>query len=268
VLSGEPAAKIYLTPQRKIKLCESPHEVELFVLGPLDKTSMDYRSKVSNIYKFFRYTNPEKTEIEIDEDWDPTAANHNYASSIFLIKFGDTKILLPGDAEIPSWNEILADQYCSPSLIGCLKTNILKVAHHGSKNGYVNGLYTHCFSGSTGVAVLTGYNRGEKDKRLPTKEGVEALPISVNVLTTCRSLAEETTGLAWEEPLSDYLPPSSIASLKYNLKDELPNVIKEIPKNNFSGLIEDNFRISLYFNNKGKEIRRQMGIETGILKRT
>lgn len=268
--------KIYLTPQRKIKLCDSP-EVDLFVLGPLDSIRSKYRQNISSLHGLFRYTNPGKTEFEVSDKWDPKKHNHNYASPIFLIKYGDTRILLTGDAEDESWDEMLNDNVCKPPIKDSLAINLIKISHHGSKNSYIDSLYHNCFCDSKGLAIITGWYNG--DKMLPSAEGVDAIPETIEVLTTCRELAKKSSGKNWVVPKPELelepeisLSPSLIADMDEDIfLGESPKEVEKLQRQNADelSLREDDYRVSFFFDNKGNEnkSKRYCGIETGILER-
>lgn len=55
--------------------------------------------------------------------------NLNNSSVIALLDFKDFEIMLPGDAEVEEWEDILNTDF------GSDKIEVLKTAHHGSRNG-------------------------------------------------------------------------------------------------------------------------------------
>lgn len=63
--------------------------------------------------------------------------NHSVAT---ILSYAQSKILIPGDNESPSWNELLA----TPGFIASIKgTDILLAAHHGRDAGYSSELFKH-----------------------------------------------------------------------------------------------------------------------------
>lgn len=67
-------------------------------------------------------------------------SNLNNHSIVTVIEYGAVKILLPGDNEPPSWNELLADPQFVTATGG---TNILLAPHHGRESGYSKELFDH-----------------------------------------------------------------------------------------------------------------------------
>jgi len=67
-------------------------------------------------------------------------SNLNNHSLVTIITYGAVKILLPGDNEPPSWNELLLN----PEFVKALKgVNILLAPHHGRESGYSPELFNH-----------------------------------------------------------------------------------------------------------------------------
>lgn len=67
------------------------------------------------------------TALEVLAPELPWLEGVNNASIVFRLAFGGRRFLFSGDAEIPSWERILAR--------GEVKADVLKVSHHGSRNG-------------------------------------------------------------------------------------------------------------------------------------
>lgn len=56
---------------------------------------------------------------------------YNNCSYVLRLDYGGRRVILPGDAEKPAWDNIEAD--CDPADLAC---DILKAAHHGRESGY------------------------------------------------------------------------------------------------------------------------------------
>lgn len=91
-------------------------------------------------------------------------SSHNLASSAFLVEFGRTRVLLGGDVETAGWREVI-------DKIGArrLAVHAVKVSHHGSTNGYCEGLWGHFSAEGAPRAVVTAY----ASHSLPRKEALD-----------------------------------------------------------------------------------------------
>ena len=64
--------------------------------------------------------------------------NLNNHSIVTVISYADSKIIIPGDNEPPSWNELLE----LPSFVSAIKgTDILLAPHHGRQSGFSGALF-------------------------------------------------------------------------------------------------------------------------------
>ena len=79
------------------------------------------------------------------------SADHNRASGAILLVYGETRICLMADAEAPLWRDWLES---APSDL-LRPVHFLKVAHHGSANGYLDTLYDRLSTPEQTVAVVT-----------------------------------------------------------------------------------------------------------------
>ena len=91
----------------------------------------------------------------------------NLCSCGMLIQYGATRILLGGDIEREGWKDLVTQRpYLATGL------NLVKVAHHGSPNGYCDGLWElHQKNVDITYKVLTPYKRFD----LPKKSTIEHL---------------------------------------------------------------------------------------------
>lgn len=70
----------------------------------------------------------------------PEFADTNNLSLVVFIKFGNFKILFPGDMERRGWLALLKDPAFRAELVG---TKILVASHHGRENGYCEQIFEH-----------------------------------------------------------------------------------------------------------------------------
>jgi competence protein ComEC len=66
--------------------------------------------------------------------------NLNNHSHVTIISYAGSKIIIPGDNESPSWNELLENPAFLQAING---TNVLVASHHGREAGYCDNLFTH-----------------------------------------------------------------------------------------------------------------------------
>jgi len=73
-------------------------------------------------------------EVLHPENGPPLNSNLNDVSVVVRVTFGDKRFLFPGDAELPSWNQMFKEHRDQ------LQADVLKAAHHGSSNGTNSGV--------------------------------------------------------------------------------------------------------------------------------
>lgn len=66
--------------------------------------------------------------------------NLNNHSVVTIVSYASSKILIPGDNEKPSWEELLADRNFVLAVSG---TNLLLAPHHGREAGFCEELFKH-----------------------------------------------------------------------------------------------------------------------------
>src|SRR5262249_29611451 len=91
-------------------------------------------------------------------------ADHNLVSSAFLVVFGETRLILGGDVEKDAWRDVL-----DKKSVGKIAAHAVKVPHHGSKDGYCDGLWMNIASEGNPAALLTPY----KPKALPHTQALD-----------------------------------------------------------------------------------------------
>jgi hypothetical protein len=93
----------------------------------------------------------------------PTPPRANSASSALMVTWGQTRLLLCGDCERPSWNVWAeAGRNLTEPIHG------MKIGHHGSNNGVFEPVLERL--GDHSYAVVTPFNRGRKS--LPQGEAL------------------------------------------------------------------------------------------------
>lgn len=131
---------------------------------------------------------------------------HNMISAALVVEFGATRILLGGDVETNGWQDSLSrfGEY--------LAVHAAKVSHHGSTNGYCEGLWSALSRRGKPISVIAPFRRFG----LPKRAALEHIAAhSQKVLTT--SMA----GIRDSElpiPLSPLAPPRSREFLRSEFK--------------------------------------------------
>ena len=67
-------------------------------------------------------------------------SNLNNHSSVTIMSYGGLKIIIPGDNENPSWNELLERNDFQEAI---KDTNVLVASHHGRESGFSSALFDH-----------------------------------------------------------------------------------------------------------------------------
>jgi hypothetical protein len=132
----------------------------------------------------------------VNPDWVASEPNHNLASGALLLQHGKARLLLMADAETPLWQEWLTEmgQVAHPD---CNPVHFVKVAHHGSENGYWQPLYDALCGARAALAVITPFRRHRAP--LPSREGpCQICPHVTEVLCTNRTAAARSSGLSWQ----------------------------------------------------------------------
>ena len=114
--------------------------------------------------------------------------SHNLISLVLRFTFGKTRVLLGGDLEDQCWSELMEKMHD-------LDATMVKVPHHGSANGYCNGLWPQFAVSATQkpVAVLTPYHRFN----LPDEQAIKLIrEHSKAIYSTCAIRSSEEPGSA------------------------------------------------------------------------
>lgn len=74
------------------------------------------------------------------QPWQCSRNNLNNHSLVTIISYAGSKIIIPGDNESASWNELLAN----PVFVQAINSaDVLVAAHHGREAGYCEDLFNH-----------------------------------------------------------------------------------------------------------------------------
>jgi beta-lactamase superfamily II metal-dependent hydrolase len=77
-------------------------------------------------------------DIQIFDPKECATSNLNNHSLVTVISYAGSKLLIPGDNEEPSWNELLENKNFVKSIKG---TDIFVASHHGRKAGFSSSLF-------------------------------------------------------------------------------------------------------------------------------
>jgi hypothetical protein len=109
-------------------------------------------------------------------------SHHNRISVGIRIKFGTTRIILGGDVEKPGWLDVIQEMRDED-----LTAHLVKVSHHGSENGYCDGLWSRFSARGKPQALVTSY----ASQNLPRGRALEHIgEYAQPILLTC--------GTAWK----------------------------------------------------------------------
>jgi beta-lactamase superfamily II metal-dependent hydrolase len=132
--------------------------LRVFALGPSGRASAEYEDQLKTC---FDEANPR--QVRIDR---LPRINHNLISSGLLIEFGAFRAVLGGDILAQGWEEALAWRATELRF----ESDVVKVSHHGSTNGYCPLLWeNHLSPRRRAVAVVTAFS----SQHLPRPEGLQ-----------------------------------------------------------------------------------------------
>jgi beta-lactamase superfamily II metal-dependent hydrolase len=102
---------------------------------------------------------------------------HNRVSVVLRVTYGQTRLVLGGDLEAAGWHDVVEEHG-----EGGLSASAVKVSHHGSENGYCDGLWGRFAAERPPIAVVTPYYRFH----LPEPEALSHIAVhAASVYTTC-----------------------------------------------------------------------------------
>ncbi len=155
-------------PQVSITPSAAPAEVSIWAVGPPPGQVGLYQDGLARCF-----------DAQGRVRFDRSQPNPNNVSVALLVIYGETRILLGGDLEQEGWSEVLTNLRDPAEE---LPSHVVKVSHHGSSNGYCDGLWTILAGRGKPVSVITPYWKS----KLPSREGLEEIRRhSRRVFTTC-----------------------------------------------------------------------------------
>ncbi|MEK7685105.1 MAG: hypothetical protein AAB466_06765 [Verrucomicrobiota bacterium] len=141
------------------------------------------------------------------------SVNHNLISGGLLVEYGAARIILGGDIEKEGWQETM--RALAPR--GRLASVLVKASHHGSTNGYCQGLWQHLSPGKTAIAVMTPYVR----QGLPSPEGLSHVSSHAKMtFVTSRSAVALATN--WVQTAPETELPGVSADILLELRSLFP----------------------------------------------
>jgi hypothetical protein len=231
------------------------------------------------------------------------SVNQNLASSALLMEYGDTRLLFMADAERPLWEDWDRERG-SCEVLTVKGIHFLKVAHHGSLNGCFDALYLAACTAAPPVAVLTPFSRSRSPLPSGDGLRQIQMFVP-KVLCTNRFVAEISSGLNWAPPAGGSalpnLPPAWITDIRRErrlvrllappygdparvprgfgvprrwlrdlrvrpeLRELLHPGLRGLPLPGTPPTPHNEHIVSIYFDDKGREVRRQLGRNTGTL---
>lgn len=81
-------------------------------------------------------------------------SRHNIVSVALGIIFGNTRVVLGGDVEEAGWRDVIREWGAQ-----ALASQAVKASHHGSTNGYCDGLWKHFAARGRPVVIITPYHK-------------------------------------------------------------------------------------------------------------
>ena len=301
---GRPSPK-FLRAKDDYRFTAGRLEICLRFLSPGPISETNYADQVQKAVK----TAP-MPGAAIDPSWSPGRTEPNLVSGGISLRFGRpagsmSHLMLMADAETPIWAEWLHTSKTDPDL-RVPYTPFLKIAHHGSENGYHTEAYREVCHSSRTLGVITPFTK-QSDKPLPSKDGLLLLdPHFREIFCTNRLAAARSSGASWDpvpnEPLAvpgDWFSESARNPLLTELlspsvggpptpsnlhlprswrkaclrRPELLHTLHpDLPERlSILGKLpaHDEFRVSLYFDEDGveNETRRFVGRGAGRLRR-
>lgn len=152
-------------------------QIQIWSLAPSSKQVSCYRKKL------FRCFDKEKNLKKKMQYFD-----HNIISAALVIKYGKTHVVLGGDVDETGWKHVLKNFQKN-----WLYSNMVKVSHHGSSNGYNAESWLLFSKGDEKpIAVVTPFGRFD----LPSKEAIEHI----------KRYSQALLSPYYSEDFSDYSP--------------------------------------------------------------
>ena len=135
-------------------LCTPRHLTEDDIRGANPKPNQEAEAKIQkylDIRRRYVSSVDPQGDVELPQNaggvsiktfvpWQSSTGNLNNHSVVTALEYGGVKILVPGDNEAPSWEELLGQQEFVNTIKG---THVLVAAHHGRESGFHRPLFDH-----------------------------------------------------------------------------------------------------------------------------
>ncbi|MHC4400467.1 MAG: ComEC/Rec2 family competence protein [Planctomycetota bacterium] len=263
--------------------------VQLHFLGPSDQLAVEYQASI--IDNLSGVVGEDARVLE--RDWRPSQVNHNRISPCLLVEYGKTRLVFGGDMEDRAWQVLLEEQEDATVERPSLACHFVKVSHHGSANGYCEGLYDAFGADGPPIVALTPFTRHRNP--LPHSDGIAHLQsharevFATNVRRAAESSGSEPRrepnhlGSEWRVLLrqhpewigaldpalvdaeNDVRPLASVPSELVSVLRGSPELTKslradlheKLPFKGFDLTAEDDYRLSFFFNAQGQELKKK-----------
>jgi hypothetical protein len=189
----------YIKSDMVKRLVCGEHMLEFVFLAP-DARALDEAQKVVSDALGKARVDDDSPWIVLKPEALPADARWNLLSTVMLLRWGKVELLFCGDAESGTWDRIIGTEAApkQPGLVDWCVTYV-KIGHHGSNSGLNDHLYGYLGCNSDPVGVLTPFNHGSPDKRLPTSNGVAVYGAHLGATyTTCRRSSLHAG--VWQQP--------------------------------------------------------------------
>jgi competence protein ComEC len=138
------------------------------------------------------------TELAPDSSWAASLHDANLASTVLLVRVGNVRMLLTGDAEAPEEDWLLSHSH------DALHADVLKVAHHGSSTSTTEAFLTAVHPRLALVSVGANNSYGHPDAEVLERLGAAGIPTlrtdlagTIVVRTDGTRLEVESRGERW-----------------------------------------------------------------------
>lgn len=184
-------------------------QLHIVGLAPGGEPSKTFAAAISAFLKSYRAAKLDGRPIAI-------RFPANAVSLALAIEFGSTRVILGGDVEHDGWR-IALRQFD----LNKLNAHAVKVSHHGSENGYCDGLWADAFAGNRGVKPVAVVAPSVKHE-LPTASAVCHIKQHASQLfATCNPKGDLLGESLKERPLDILGPNFGGVSLRFSAGEGL-----------------------------------------------
>lgn len=134
--------KVLIRPQHltEEEIKAANHESDQTIIDKYLEINRRYCQAVQSSEDPFEANNNGGVEIKIFTPTSGATSNINNHSVVAVMSYAKSKIIIPGDNEITSWNELLERK----DFVSAIKNaDILVASHHGRESGFSSALFEH-----------------------------------------------------------------------------------------------------------------------------